>query len=226
MKAYNTKLLCYQVLHGLQDIIVKGLGKLEILGKTRNFDPNEDGDDLQGYQRITVSSYLARNSKYKTLEKCASGVHEDPEEFVEKAASATLQTIWDQQTSPWKISNAYLLYSSDYLTFLSDKEFSDFSSLVMNCKRWSFQITSRILKEVCCSISGSLFGLIIAKHRSKGTSVTINVHQRCHLVILVKFAQVMKSGLSIEIAEVIRQMKFTQTKFVNWLKQNHLPGLN
>lgn len=55
----------------------------------------------------------------------------------------------------------------------------------------------------------------IAKHRSKGTSVTINVHQRRHLVILVKFAQVMKSGLSIEIAKVIQQMKFTQTKFVN-----------
>lgn len=55
----------------------------------------------------------------------------------------------------------------------------------------------------------------IAKHRSKGTSVTINVHQRRHLVILVKFAQVMKSGLFIEIAKVIQQMKFTQTKFVN-----------
>lgn len=55
----------------------------------------------------------------------------------------------------------------------------------------------------------------IAKHRSKGTSVTINVHQRRHLVILVKFAQVMKSGLSNEIAKVIQQLKFTQTKFVN-----------
>ena len=55
----------------------------------------------------------------------------------------------------------------------------------------------------------------IAKHRSKGTSVTINVHQRCHLVILVMFAQVMKSGLSNEIAKVIQQLKFTQTKFVN-----------
>ena len=133
MKAYNTKLLCYQVLHGLQGIIVKGLGKLEILCKTRNFDPNEDGDYLQGYQRIIVSSYLARNSKYKTLEKCSSGVHEGParekcssgvhegpaqekcssgvhegpEESVEKAESATLQTTRDQQTSPRKISNAY-----------------------------------------------------------------------------------------------------------------------
>ena len=55
----------------------------------------------------------------------------------------------------------------------------------------------------------------IAKHRSKGTSVTINVHQRCHLVILVMFAQVMKSGLPTEIAEVIQQTEFTQTKFVN-----------
>ena len=120
MKAYNTKLLCYQVLHGLQGIIVKGLGKLEILCKMRNFDPNEDGDYLQGYQRIIVSSYLARNSKYKTLEKCSSGVHEGPaqekcssgvhegpEESVEKAESATLQTTRDQQTSPRKISNAY-----------------------------------------------------------------------------------------------------------------------
>lgn len=143
MKAYNTKLLCYQVLHGLQGIIVKGLGKLEILCKTRNFDPNEDGDYLQGYQRIIVSSYLARNSKYKcssgvregpardkcsssvcegptrekcspgvhegpTREKCSSGVREGPEEFVAKAESATLQTIRDEQTSPRKISNAYV----------------------------------------------------------------------------------------------------------------------
>ena len=58
--------------------------------------------------------------KYKTLEKCSSGVHEGParekcssgvhegpEESVEKAESATLQTTRDQQTSPRKISNAY-----------------------------------------------------------------------------------------------------------------------
>ena len=55
----------------------------------------------------------------------------------------------------------------------------------------------------------------IAKHKSKGTSIIINVHQRCHLIILVRFPQVMKSDLSIEIAEVIQQRKFTQTKFVN-----------
>ena len=40
-------------------------------------------------------------------EKCSSGVHEGPEESVEKAESATLQTTRDQQTSPRKISNAY-----------------------------------------------------------------------------------------------------------------------
>ena len=53
MKAYNTKLLCYQVLPELQGIIVKGLVY------TRNFDPNEDEDYLQGDQRTIVSSYLA-----------------------------------------------------------------------------------------------------------------------------------------------------------------------
>lgn len=106
------------------------------------------------------------------------------------------------------------------------QEFPDFTSWVMNCKRWSFQITSRILKEVLF-YKRFLVWPNIAKHRSKGnSSVTINVHRRCHLVILVMFAISNEEWFTHWNCRGYTTTEFTQTKFVNWLKQNHLPGLN
>ena len=62
-----------------------------------------------------------------------------------------------------------LLLRSQMSNYLTDKEFFDFTSLVMNFKGSIFYKTSRILSKVCCSRSGFLFGLILLNTEVKET---------------------------------------------------------